>query len=81
MSNSVVEVEVILMRRSNIDSFKLEPILDPWLRKSEYQVNGVAIRDFDGIPVLSDNVEYVVVCDDNSKSNTTHLPGVNIRYR
>ena len=81
MSNSVVQVEVILMRRSNIDSSKLEPSLDLWLRKSEHQLNGVAIKDFEGVQELSDNVEYVVICDDDSKANTTHIPSVNIRYR
>jgi len=69
------------MRRSNIDSSKLEPSLDLWLRKSEHQINGVAIRDFEGVQELSDNVEYVVICDDDSNAITTHIPSVNIRYR
>ena len=79
MSISTVEVEVVLLKKSNINSAKLEPCLESWLRKSEYRVNGVPIKDFEEVKELSDNIDHVIFWDD-SRSNT-HLPSVKIRYR
>lgn len=76
MSN-VVEVEVSLTRRSNMDHSLCEQLLSPELRKLEYVPNGMQIR-LEGVEELKNHVEYVMVCGDNSL--TTHLPSVNIKF-
>ena len=76
MSN-VVEVEVSLTRRSNMDHSLCEQLLSPELRKLEYVPNGTQIR-LEGVEELKNHVEYVMVCGDNSL--TTHLPSVNIKF-
>ena len=76
MSN-VVEVEVSLTRRSNMDHSLCEQLLSPELRKLEYVPNGTQIR-LEGVEKLKNYVEYVMVCGDNSL--TTHLPSVNIKF-
>ena len=76
MSN-VVEVEVSLTRRSNMDHSLCEQLLSPELRKLEYVPNGTQIR-LEGVEKLKNHVEYVMVCGDNSLN--THLPSVNIKF-
>ena len=73
----MVEVEVSLTRRSNMDHSITEQLLSPELRKLEYVPNGTQIR-LEGVEKLKNHVEYVMVCGDNSL--TTHLPSVNIKF-
>ena len=76
MSN-VVEVEVSMKRKSNMDHSLCEQLLSSELKKLEYVPNGTQIR-LEGIEELKNHVEYVMVCGDNSL--TTHLPSVNIKF-
>ena len=73
----MVEVEVSLTRRSNMDHSLCEQLLSHELRKLEYVPNGTQIR-LEGVEELKNHVEYVMVCGDNSL--TTHLPSVNIKF-
>ena len=76
MSN-VVEVEVSMKRRSNMDNSLCEQLLSSELKKLEYVPNGTQIR-LEGIEELKNHVEDVMVCGDNSLN--THLPSVNIKF-
>ena len=78
MSANVVEIEVNLKRKSNLDHSKVELLLGPWLRKLEYVSNCVqmSLQDVEG---LREHVEDVMVCGNHS--SITHIPSVNIIYR
>ena len=73
----MVEVEVSMTRRSNMDHSLCEQLLSSELKKLEYVPNGTQIQ-LEGIEELKNHVEYVMVCGDNSL--TTHLPSVNIKF-
>ena len=73
----MVEVEVSMKRKSNMDLSLCEQLLSSELKKLEYVPNGTQIQ-LEGIEELKNHVEYVMVCGDNSL--TTHLPSVNIKF-
>ena len=78
MSNTTVEVEVIVKKKSNVNLSNLQPKVNSWLREKEYVNNGVAISEFGDVRDLSEHVDYIKVCDENRLN--THLPSVAIQY-
>ena len=70
-----IDVEIVQKKKCNVDKKTIEKHADEWLRKNEYVSNGVALKQFQDDPVfsfLSDNVEYIKVCEDTTA--TSHLP-------
>ena len=77
-----IDVEIVQKKKCNVDKKTIEKHADEWLRKNEYVSNGVALKQFKDDPVfsfLSDNVEYIKVCEDTTA--TSHLPSLSIVYR
>jgi len=77
-----IDVEIVQKKKCNVDKKTIEKHADEWLRKNEYVSNGVALKQFQDDPVfsfLSDNVEYIKVCEDTTA--TSHLPSLSIVYR
>ena len=77
-----VDVEIVQLKRSNIDKEVLERHVDEWLRRREYVTNGEVLRQFtedERDRFLTEHVDYVKVCEDRSVA-ATHLPSVSITY-
>ena len=80
--NSIVEVEIVQKKKSNVDKRLIENEVEEWLRRKEHVPNGISLCHFSedvSCQFLTNNIEYVRVCED--RTATTHLPSVNISYK